>query len=142
MKPFLTIDSEARLELSDLNSEDSKKIIFDINADYDGSVKSFATFMETNSIIFMMTSSKVDFSDEYGIDDAMLDSFFDSVRNYEVWQLTVSIIHKDTLVIEGDMREAYFAWLANLEGVSIKEKLDMVDTHLAINIDEVEEIPF
>ncbi len=45
MKPFLTIDSEARLELSDLNSEDSKKIILDINADYDGSVKSFATFM-------------------------------------------------------------------------------------------------
>ena len=49
-------------------------------------------------------------------------------------------VHKDSLEIEGDMREAYFAWLANLEGVSIKEKLDMVDTHLAINIDEVEEI--
>ena len=29
MKPFLTIDSEARLELSDLDSEDNKKIIFD-----------------------------------------------------------------------------------------------------------------
>ena len=84
-KPFLTIDSEARLELSDLDNEDSKKIIFDINADYDGSVKSFAAFMETNNIIFMMASSKVDFSDEYGIDEAMLDSFFDSVRNYEVW---------------------------------------------------------
>ena len=81
MKPFLTIDSEARLELSDLNSEDSKKIIFDINADYDGSVKSFVTFMETNSISSMMTSSKVDFSDDYGIDNEMLDSFFVSVRD-------------------------------------------------------------
>jgi len=83
MKPFLTIDSEARLELSDLNSEDSKKIIFDINADYDGSVKSFVTFMETNSISSMMTSSKVDFSDDYGIDNEMLDSFFVSVRDYK-----------------------------------------------------------
>ena len=83
MKPFLTIDSEARLELSDLNSEDSKKIIFDINADYDGSVKSFATFMETNSISSIMTSSKVDFSDDYGIDNEMLDSFFVSVRDYK-----------------------------------------------------------
>ena len=83
MKPFLTIDSEASLELSDLNSEDSKKIIFDINADYDGSVKSFATFMETNSISSMMTSSKVDFSDDYGIDNEMLDSFFVSVRDYK-----------------------------------------------------------
>ena len=83
MKPFLTIDSEARLELSDLDSEDSKKIIFDINADYDGSVKSFVTFMETNSISSMMTSSKVDFSDDYGIDNEMLDSFFVSVRDYK-----------------------------------------------------------
>ena len=83
MKPFLTIDSEARLELSDLNSEDSKKIIFDINADYDGSVKSFVTFMDTNSISSMMTSSKVDFSDDYGIDNEMLDSFFVSVRDYK-----------------------------------------------------------
>ena len=83
MKTFLTIDSESRLELSDLNSEDNKKIIFDINADYDGSVKSFATFMETNSISSMMTSSKVDFSDDYGIDNEMLDSFFVSVRDYK-----------------------------------------------------------
>ncbi len=84
MKPFLTIDSEARLELSDLNSEDSKKIIFDINADYDGSVKSFAEFLSVNGIESVATSSSIDFSDEYGIDEAMLDGFFDSVRNYEV----------------------------------------------------------
>ena len=51
-------------------------------------------------------------------------------------------MHKDTLEVEGDMREAYFAWVADMEGVSIKKKLDMVDTHLAINIDEVEDIPF
>ena len=84
MKPFLTIDSEARLELSDLNNEDSKKIIFDINADYDGSVKSFAEFLSVNGIKSVTTSSSIDFSDEYGIDEAMLDGFFDSVRNYEV----------------------------------------------------------
>ena len=53
-----------------------------------------------------------------------------------------AFIHKDSLEIEGDVREAYFAWLADLEGVSIKKKLDMVDTYVAINIDEVEEIPF
>ena len=83
MKPFLTIDSEARLELSDLDNEDNKKIIFDINADYDGSVKSFATFMEATGISSMMNSSKLDFSDEYGIDSEMLDSFFVSVRDYK-----------------------------------------------------------
>ena len=83
MKPFLTIDSEARLELSDLNSEDSKKIIFDINADYDGSVKSFAEFLSVNGVEAVIASSKVDFSDEYGIDEEMLDSFFVSVRDYK-----------------------------------------------------------
>ena len=83
MKTFLTIDSESRLELSDLNSEDSKKIIFDINADYDGSVKSFAEFLSVNGVEAVIASSKVDFSDEYGIDDEMLDSFFVSVRDYK-----------------------------------------------------------
>ena len=83
MKPFLTIDSEDRLELSDLNSEDSKKIIFDINADYDGSVKSFAEFLSVNGVEAVIASSKVDFSDEYGIDEEMLDSFFVSVRDYK-----------------------------------------------------------
>ena len=84
MKPFLTIDSEARLELSDLNNEDSKKIIFDINADYDGSVKSFAEFLNVNGIKSVTTSSTIDFSDEYGIDEEMLESFLNSVSNYEV----------------------------------------------------------
>ena len=83
MKTFLTIDSESRLELSDLNSEDSKKIIFDINADYDGSVKSFAEFLSVNGVEAVIASSKVDFSDDYGIDNEMLDSFFVSVRDYK-----------------------------------------------------------
>ena len=83
MKTFLTIDEKSRLELSDLDNKNNKPIIFDINADYDGSVKSFATFIETNSISSMMTSSKVDFSDDYGIDNEMLDSFFVSVRDYK-----------------------------------------------------------
>ena len=83
MKTFLTIDSESRLELSDLNSEDSKKIIFDINADYDGSVKSFAEFLSVNGVEAVIASSKVDFSDEYGIDEEMLASFFVSVRDYK-----------------------------------------------------------
>ena len=83
MKPFLTIDSEARLSLSDLDSEDNKKIIFDINADYDGSVKSFATFMNVNGIDSMPISSwLINSSDEYGIDSAMLNSFFVSVNDY------------------------------------------------------------
>ena len=83
MKTLLTIYSESRLELSDLNSEDSKKIIFDINADYDGSVKSFAEFLSVNGVEAVIASSKVDFSDEYGIDEEMLDSFFVSVRDYK-----------------------------------------------------------
>ena len=53
-----------------------------------------------------------------------------------------AFIHKDSLEIEGDVREAYFAWVADMDGVSIKEKANKADTHLAINIDEVEEIPF
>ena len=50
--------------------------------------------------------------------------------------------HKDSLEFAGDIREEYFAWLADMEGVSIKEKAKKTDTHLAINIDEVEDIPF
>ena len=50
--------------------------------------------------------------------------------------------HKDSLEFAGDIREEYFAWLADMEGVSIKEKAKKTDTHLAINIKEVEDIPF
>jgi len=83
-KPFLTINENSALELSDLGNENSDKIIFDINADYDGSVKSFATFLSVNGIKSVATSSSIDFSDDYGIDEAMLDGFFNSVKTYEV----------------------------------------------------------
>ena len=84
MKPFLTIDEKSRLKLSDLDNKNNKPIIFDINADYDGSVKSFAEFLSVNGIESVTTSSSIDFSDEYGIDEEMMESFLDSVSNYEV----------------------------------------------------------
>lgn len=84
MKPFLTIDEKSRLELSDLDNKNNKPVIFDINADYDGSVKSFAEFLSVNGIESVTTSSTIDFSDEYGIDEEMMESFLNSVSNYEV----------------------------------------------------------
>ena len=84
MKPFLTIDEKSRLELSDLDNKNNKPVIFDINADYDGSVKSFAEFLSVNGIESVTTSSTIDFSDEYGIDEEMIESFLNSVSNYEV----------------------------------------------------------
>ena len=84
MKPFLTIDEKSRLELIDLDNKNNKPIIFDINSDYDGSVKSLATFLSVNGIKSVATSSTIDFSNEYGIDEEMMESFLDSVSNYEV----------------------------------------------------------
>ena len=84
MKTFLTIDSEARLEVSDLDNKDFEKLVLDINSDYDGSVKLFAEFLNINGISSVTTSSTIDFSDEYGIDEEMLESFLNSVSNYEV----------------------------------------------------------
>ena len=84
MKPFLTIDEKSRLELRDLDNKSMKRVIFDINSDYDGSVKSMATFLKDNNITKIMSSSSIDFPDEYGIDDDMLIEFFDSVKTYEV----------------------------------------------------------
>ena len=82
-RPFLTITDE-KLELSDLGNENNMKIVFDINADFDGSVASFATFAHHHDFTSFTTSSSIDFPDEYGIDVEMLDGFFESVRNYEV----------------------------------------------------------
>ena len=82
-RPFLTITDE-KLELSDLDNENNPKILFDINADFAGSVASFATFAHHHGFTSFTTSSSIDFSDEYGIDQEMLDGFFESVRNYEV----------------------------------------------------------
>jgi len=81
--PFLTINANENLEISDMDT-DSVPVEFDINADFDGSIRKFANFMFDNNIITMMCSSSIDFSDEYGIEKMMLDSFFDSVRDYEV----------------------------------------------------------
>ena len=84
MKTFLTINSEARLEVSDLDNKDFEKLVLDINSDYDGSVKSFAEFLNVNGIKSVIASSKIDFPDEYGIDEEMIESFLNSVSNYEV----------------------------------------------------------
>ena len=81
MKTFLTIDPEARLEVSDLDNKDFEKLVLDINSDYDGSVKLFAEFLNINGISSVTTSSTIDFSDEYGIDEEMLESFLNSVSN-------------------------------------------------------------
>ena len=83
-RPYLTIDENSKLELSDLSNENNMKITFDINADFDGSVVSLATFFSETGLTSITTSSSIDFSDEYGIDPEMLDSFFDSVREYGI----------------------------------------------------------
>ena len=80
-RPFLDIVDE-KLELSDLGNENNSKIYFDINSDYDGSVASFAAFSHEMGLTSFTTSSSIDFPDEYGIDVEMLDSFFDSIREY------------------------------------------------------------
>ena len=72
------------MEVSDLDNKDFEKLVLDINSDYDGSVKSFAEFLNVNGISSVTTSSTIDFSDEYGIDEEMLESFLNSVSNYEV----------------------------------------------------------
>ncbi len=81
MKTFLTIDEKSRLEVSDLGNKDFEKLVLDINADYDGSVKSFAEFLSVNGVESVTTSSTIDFPDEYGIDEEMLESFLNSVSN-------------------------------------------------------------
>ncbi len=51
-----------------------------------------------------------------------------------------SIIHKDSLEIEGDVREAYFAWLADMEGVTIESSTEhIIEKGLDL---EVEDLPF
>ena len=82
-RPVLTIKDE-KLELSDLSNENKMKITFDINSDFDGSVVSLATFFSETGLTSITTSSSIDFSDEYGIDSEMLESFFDSIRSYGI----------------------------------------------------------
>ena len=49
-------------------------------------------------------------------------------------------VHKDSLEIEGDIREAYFAWLADMEDVSIKSNAEYI-IEKSKDLD-VEDIPF
>ena len=84
MKPFLTIDEKSRLKFIDLDNKSNKPIFFDINSDFDGSVVSFSTFFSETGLTSITTSSSIDFSDEYGIDSEMLESFFDSIREYGI----------------------------------------------------------
>ena len=82
-QPFLTINDNENLEISDMDT-DSVPVEFDINADFDGSIRKFANFMFDNNISNisnMACSSSIHFSDEYGIEKMMLDSFFDSFRD-------------------------------------------------------------
>ena len=65
MKPFLTIDEKSRLKLSDLDNKNSKPVIFDINADYDKSVGLFVAFMKATGFSEFVSSSSLDFPDEY-----------------------------------------------------------------------------
>ena len=82
-RPFLDIVDE-KLELSDLGNENNSPIYFDINSDFDGSVASFATFTSEMGLTGFTISSSIDFPDEYGIEEIVLDSFFDCVKNHEV----------------------------------------------------------
>ena len=140
MKTFLTINSEAHLEVSDLDNKDFEKLVLDINSDYDGSVKSLAEFLNVNGIKSVTTSSTIDFSDEYGIDEEMLESFLNSVSNYEVIQMAAPILHFETLETEGDAREAYAAWMKDMEGVTIESSTEhIIEKGLDL---EVEDLPF
>tara|TARA_Y100000310_G_C20210544_1_gene591116 strand:- start:276 stop:593 length:318 start_codon:yes stop_codon:yes gene_type:complete len=78
-RPFFNIVNE-KLELSDLANDDLKPVIFDINADYDGSASELATYIVRNNLSQIETSSSIDYSDEEGIDREMLTSFFDTVQ--------------------------------------------------------------
>jgi len=80
---FLDIVNE-RLELSDLDNENNKPIVFDINSDFDGSVESMATFMVAAGSTMYTVSSAIASAEDHGIDSEVLDSFLDSVESYEV----------------------------------------------------------
>ena len=66
-QPFLTINDNENLEISDMDT-DSAAVEFDVNADFDGSIREFANFMFDNNISNMACSSSIHFSDEWGIE--------------------------------------------------------------------------
>ena len=85
IRPFLSINSNENLTVRNLDTDAHDVVLeVDINSDYDGSLRKFAAFVRENNINSLACSSSIDFSDEYGIDQMVLDSFFDSVNNYEV----------------------------------------------------------
>ena len=141
---FLTINENSALELSVLDNIPFEKIVFDINSDYDGSVKSFATFLNNNNITKFISSSSLDFPDEYGIDDDMLIGFFDSVKTYEVNQMNKVISRSvDKYELEGDVREAYVAWMNDMKGVSIESNTEYnIENGLDLEVAEMELIDF
>ena len=83
IRPFLSINSNENLTIMDLNTK-SVVAEFDINSDFDGSIRKFATFVHDNNISSFACSSTLNFPDEYGIDSEMLDGFLDSAWDYEI----------------------------------------------------------
>ena len=84
IRPFLSINSNENLTVRNLDADNKDLVLeVDINSDYDGSLRKFATFVRENNINSLTCSSSIDFSDEYGIDAVMLDNFLDSVWSYE-----------------------------------------------------------
>ena len=83
IRPFLSINSNENLTIMDLNTK-SVVAEFDINSDFDGSIRKFATFVHANNISRFACSSTLNFPDEYGIDSEMLDGFLDSAWDYEI----------------------------------------------------------
>ena len=85
IRPFLSINSNENLTVRNLDTDAHDVMLeVDINSDYDGSLRKFVAFVRENNINSLTCSSSIDFSDEYGIDAAMLNSFLDSAWNYEV----------------------------------------------------------
>ena len=84
IRPFLSINSNENLTVRNLDTDTHDVVLeVDINSDYDGSLRKFAAFVREININSLTCSSSIDFSDEYGIDAVMLDTFLDSVWSYE-----------------------------------------------------------
>ena len=80
IRPFLSINSNENLTVRNLDADNKDLVLeVDINSDYDGSLRKFATFVRENNINSFSCSSTIDDSDENGIDSMMLDTFLDSI---------------------------------------------------------------
>ena len=85
IRPFLSINRNENLTIRNLDTDNHDLVLeVDINSDYDGSLRKFATFVRENNINSFSCSSTIDDPDENGIDSMMLDTFLDSVWSYEV----------------------------------------------------------